>query len=139
MTCSPAPKTATSSTPGSAFTIRMAAQQIGRIELQQLMRVQLLLERSGHAQGDQLAAVNQRQAMAILGLIHVMGGDQDGLAGFGELINQIPEAAPRNGIHARGGLVQKQDARRMHDGAAERQALLPAARPAAASGWCAGR
>ena len=110
-----------------AFQGAHGSQQIGSFELQQLVRVQIPLERVRHAQGDQLAAINQRQAMAVFRFVHVVRGDQNGMAGFGKLIDQVPEAAARDGIDARSGLVQKQDARGMHDGAAQRQALLPAA------------
>src|SRR5256885_4946119 len=43
-----------------------------------------------------------------------------------EAVDQRPEAAPRDGIHARGRLVQEQQRWLVHDRAAQRQALLPA-------------
>ena len=75
--------------------------------------------------------------MAVLGFVHVMRADEDGVAGGGKLVDQIPEGAARDGVDAGGGLVQKQNGRFMQDGAAQRQPLLPAAGEQAASGWSA--
>ena len=45
----------------------------------------------------------------------------------GQIVDQIPEAPPRFRLDAGGRLIEKQHRRAMQDGAAERQALLPAA------------
>ncbi len=56
-----------------------------------------------------------------------MGADEDGVAGFGKVVDEGPECSPRDGVHARGGLVQEEDRRIVQDGAAQRQPLFPAA------------
>src|SRR5450755_1686279 len=89
--------------------------------------MQIALERLGYAQSDQLAAINQRQPVAVLRLVHIVGCNQNGLAPFGKLVDQVPKTAARDGIDARSGLVQKQNTRGVHDGAAQRQPLFPAA------------
>ena len=66
--------------------------------------------------------------MTALGLVHVMGGDQHGDALGGELVDLVPELAPRLGIDAGGRLVEQQQLRLRQDAGAERQPLLPAAR-----------
>ena len=82
---------------------------------------------------DHPAAVHQRDAMAVLGFVHVVRGDEDGVAGLGKLVNQLPETAARDRIDAAGGLVQKQNRRLVQNRAAQRQALFPAAREQRAS------
>ena len=52
------------------------------------------------AQGNQTAAVDQRQAVAVLGLVHVMRGNEDGDALLRQGPDQIPEAAAGDRIHA---------------------------------------
>ena len=66
--------------------------------------------------------------MAALGLVHVVGGDEHGDAFGGELVDLVPELAPRLGIDAGGRLVEQQQLRLRQDAGAERQPLLPAAR-----------
>src|SRR5580658_1075929 len=105
-----------------------ARERIGAVQLQQSARAQLVLERRRGPGRDDAAAVNERQAMAILGLIHVVRSDENGLAGFGEIVDQVPKRAARNGVYTGRGLVQKQDGRLMQNGAAQSQALLPASR-----------
>ena len=91
-----------------------------------LHRVALQLRR--RAQRDDLAAKNQRQSVAVLGLLHVMRSYKNGNALLGHLMNQIPELAPRNGIDAGGRLIEKDNRRLMQHRAAQRQPLLPSAR-----------
>ena len=79
------------------------------------------------ADGDDPALIDQGGAMAIFGLVHVMGRDQHGDAVGGERVDEIPEPPPRCRLDARGRLVEKQDRRPMQHRAAERQPLLPAA------------
>ena len=106
----------------------MAAQQVGDFadERDDALR-ERLLQLGGRAERDHLAAIHQREAVAILGFVHVVGADEDGVAGGGKLIDQIPEGAAGDGVDAGGGFVQEQNGRLMQDGAAQRQALLPAA------------
>src|SRR5580704_855941 len=64
---------------------------------------------------------------AALGFVHVMGGDKKRDAVTGKLEEEIPELAARDGIDARGGLVEEKKCRLVQHGAAESEALLPAA------------
>src|ERR1022692_34108 len=70
------------------------------------------------------------QAIALLRLFQVVRGHQNGGAHIGQPVDHPPERAARQRIHARGGLVQKQDAGLVHGGRAKRHALLPTARQA---------
>ena len=79
------------------------------------------------ADRDELRHVDVADAAAALGLVHVVRGDEEGDALAGELEEQIPQRAARDGIDAGGGLVEEDNLRRMDDGAGERQALFPSA------------
>ena len=65
--------------------------------------------------------------VAALGLVHVVGADQDRDAAGGERVDLLPELAPRLRIDARGRLVEQQQLRLVEHAGGERQALLPAA------------
>jgi hypothetical protein len=71
-------------------------------------------------------------AVAVFGFVHVVGADEDGVAGA-DRPRIRSQNTPRDGVDARGRLVQKQDRRIVQDGAAQRQPLLPAARERAVS------
>ena len=79
------------------------------------------------AVGDEHAAVEDRDAMAAFGFVHVVRGDEDRRAAVGELEEFFPEVAARFGIHRAGRFVEEQQFRRMDHGAGEREALLLAA------------
>ena len=83
---------------------------------------------AGGADRDELPAVDQPQAVAILRLVHVVGRHEDRDPPAGLLVDQIPEAAPRQRVDPGGRLVEKDDWGLVKDGAAERQPLPPAAR-----------
>ena len=57
-----------------------------------------------------------------------MRGDKDSDSLLSHLMNQFPELAPRERIHARGRLIEKDDRRLVQDSATQRQTLLPASR-----------
>ena len=86
---------------------------------------QNLLDR---ALGQQSAVGDVGDAVAALGLVHVVRADQDGHAAFGEAVDLVPELAPGLGVDAGGGLVEQEQLRLVQDGGGQRQALLPAAR-----------
>ena len=80
------------------------------------------------AEGDDAAMIHDGDAVAeALGLLHVMGGEDDGAAGLLELVDQVPEMAAGLGVEAGGGLVEKEQFRVAHQGAGHGQALLLAA------------
>ena len=72
--------------------------------------------------------MDQRDAMAALGLVEIVRRDEDGDALLRQRVDQPPELPPRQRIDAAGRLVEEEDRRLVQDGAAERQALAPAAR-----------
>ena len=82
----------------------------------------------GRPFGDDAAAREIDDALAALGLVHVMRRDQRGEAFPGHVVDQVPELAPRLGVDARGRLVEQQQPRLMQHASGQRQALLPAAR-----------
>ena len=88
-------------------------------------------ERGDHlgdgAVGEQPAVGDVVDAVAALGLVHVVGRDQHGHARGGEAVDLVPELAPRLRIDAGGRLVEQQQLRLVHDAGGERQPLLPAA------------
>ena len=67
-------------------------------------------------------------ALAALGLVHVVGRDQRGQPLDRHVVDQVPEFAPRLGVDAGGRLVEQQQLRLVQDAGRERQPLLPAAR-----------
>ena len=87
-----------------------------------------LLELVRGIEGNEAPLTDEPDALAQLGLVHVVGGDHDGHALLGHGIDEVPEPAAADGIDAGGGLVQKKDLGPVHDGTAQGQSLLPAAR-----------
>ena len=83
------------------------------------------------AAGQHLAIGDVADAVAALGLVHVVGGDQHGQPAARQPMDLVPEFAPRLGVDAGGGLVEQQQLRLVHDAGGERQPLLPAARQSA--------
>ena len=73
--------------------------------------------------------MHERDAVAALGFVHEVGGDEDGdLVAPGQLHHQPPEVVARNRVHARGGLIQDQQLGLVHHGHGQRQALAHAQR-----------
>ena len=62
----------------------------------------------GRAAGQQLAAMDQCQAMASLGLVEIGGGDEDRHLLLLKLIENPPEIPPRHRINAVGRLVEEE-------------------------------
>ena len=83
-----------------------------------------LVDRAG---GQHLAVGDVADAVAALGLVHVVGGDQHGQPAAGEAMDLVPELAPRLRVDAGRRLVEQQQLRLVHDAGGERQPLLPAA------------
>ena len=69
-----------------------------------------------------------RRAVAALGLVHVMRGDEHRDAFGGERVDVLPELAARFRIDARRGLVEQQQLRCVQQARGERESLFPAAR-----------
>src|ERR687888_44540 len=78
------------------------------------------LERCRRVERDDLALVHDRDAIAELGLVHVMSGHEDrDLLGLLELADVAPDRAARLRIEADRGLVEEEDARGVHEAAGD--------------------
>ena len=73
------------------------------------------------------AGVDDRHAIAALGLVQVVRRHEHGRAAVRQVVDQPPELAARHRIDAAGRLVEKDDRRLVQQRAAERQPLPPAA------------
>src|SRR5258708_14150616 len=89
------------------------------------MPAQMLLEFRGCPKRNYAPAIHQGDAMAVLRLIHIVRADKNGVAGFRELINEVPEITAGNRIDTAGRLAQKKDWPLRADGAPTRQPLFP--------------
>src|SRR6266516_4213717 len=78
------------------------------------------------SQGDEVPPAHHRQPRALFRLVHVMGGDEDRRPRPGQVVDRAPEPAAGGGIHARRGLVEKQQGRLVDQRARQREPLLPA-------------
>ena len=85
------------------------------------------LELAGRAERDELAAMHDGNAMAMLGLVEIVRGDQNGDAGLREILDQLPKLPPGHRIDSARRFVEKQDGRLMKNRAAEREPLPPSA------------
>ena len=90
-TCSPLPNRAASFTPGSCSIASMAASGPSQSTSSTSSCISSRLQRLGRAAGDQLAAIDQAQPVAVFGLVHVVRGDEDRHALAGHLVDQVPE------------------------------------------------
>ena len=61
------------------------------------------------ALGDQPAVGDVVDAVAALGLVHVVGRDEHGHAALGQPVDLVPELAPRLGVDARRRLVEEEE------------------------------
>src|ERR1041385_533054 len=73
---------------------------------------------------EQLTALDQRDAIAAIRLVHVRGGDDDREPRCFEVAEQIPEFAARHCIDTCGGFVEKQKWGAVDERAAERELLF---------------
>ena len=98
------------------------------------------LDLVGRAAGQQPAAVDQRQAVAALGLVQVGGGDEDRHLLAEQLVEDPPEVAARDGIDAVGRLVEEQHLRRVDQRAGQPSFCFipPEGCPPAAAGTAPG-
>ena len=86
------------------------------------------LERLGRVQHDDLPSVDDRDAVAELGLVHVVRGHEDRRPfALLQRSDVAPDRAAGLGVEADGRLVEEQHARRVHEAAGDLQAPLHAA------------
>src|SRR5882724_4386835 len=74
--------------------------------------------------GKDLSVLDEGDAFTEVGLVHIGRGDQDGDTLLLQPLQHIPELLAGYGVDARGGLIQEQHFRLMHQGAAEGELLF---------------
>jgi hypothetical protein len=88
----------------------------------------LFFEGGGGAGGDELAVIEDGEAVAVFGFVHEVGGDEDGdaiaLADFQEV---FPEVDAGTGVEAGAGFIEQQDARAVEQAFGELDAPAHAA------------
>ena len=87
-----------------------------------------LRPQSGAAFGDDLAAVDEGQLIAVCGFVHVVGGDEQRHPASGQVVEQVPELPARDRINPGRGLVEEQQLGGVNGRRAQRQPLPPAHR-----------
>lgn len=92
--------------------------------------IELPFQLPGSVECTDDAVYHDGDAVAILRLVHKVGGDKDGDALVGSLVNQLPELAARGRVHPTRRLIQKDNLGTVEDGDGEGQLLLPAQRKA---------
>ena len=98
----------------------------GRLNLDDRPAGEDLLQLPGRAHGRQLAGIDDRDPMAMLGFIQIVRRDENRHAFARQVLDETPELAARDRIDASRRLVEKHDPRLVQDGAAEREPLTPA-------------
>lgn len=88
--------------------------------------IELPFQLPGSVECTDDAIYHDGDAVAILCLVHKVGGDKDGDALVGSLVNQFPELAARGGVYPTRRLIQKDNLGTVEDGDGEGQLLLPA-------------
>ncbi len=79
----------------------------------------------------QFSAGHESQAIALFRFFEVMRGYKNRRACVCQAVDHHPESAPSERINPRSRLIEKEHARFVHDGSAEGDTLLPAARQTA--------
>src|SRR5690606_25222993 len=77
---------------------------------------------------EDLPGAHEQEAVAAFGLVHDVGGDQQGRAAFGgDSVEELPEVAAQDGVEADGGFVEDEQFRGAEEGHGEGDAAaLPA-------------
>ena len=86
--------------------------------------VQPLLQHGGRVKCYDPARYNKRHAVAVLGLVHVVSGNENGLPAAGEVVYKVPEVSPHDRVNAGRGFIEKEYGRVVKYGAAQGKALL---------------
>src|SRR5262249_35501871 len=77
---------------------------------------------------DQMAGVDEADAVAIVGLLHEVRGDEHGSAAVGLFLDELPEQRAAAHVDARGRLVEEEEPRPVHDAEGEARTLPDARR-----------
>ena len=112
---------------------RMVAQQVARgacrLDLHhQHLAVQRTLQPLRRVERQQLALVQQRDAIEALGFVHVGRADDHGDALRHHVVHDQPQVAARDRVDAKGRLVEQQDLRLVDQRTRQAELLLHAAR-----------
>jgi len=96
---------------GSAFQRLEHRARIVALDKQDLPADHAALQFARAPERGEPAAVDECDPVAVLGFVHVVGGDDDTDAFAGERVDQVPEAAARGRVDSGGRLVEKEDRR----------------------------
>ena len=99
----------------------------GRVNLQDRPVGEYLLQLPRRPDRGQPPGMNDREPVAVLRLVEVMGRHEDGDPRAGQILDEPPETPARHRVHTAGRLVQEDDGWLVQNRAAERQTLAPAA------------
>src|SRR5437773_463244 len=100
--------------------------RVHRLELDHRAGERLGLDLRRAPVGDEPALIDEAEGVAQLRLVHVVGRHEDRRALVGQPPDDRPERPPRDRVDARGGLVEEDQPRAVHEGPRER-APLPTA------------
>src|SRR5213594_4207218 len=101
--------------------------RVHRLELDHRAGERLGLDLRRAPVGDEPALIDEAEGVAQLRLVHVVGRHEDRRALVGQPPDDRPERPPRDRVDARGGLVEEDQPRAVHEGAREREPLPIAA------------
>ncbi len=74
-------------------------------------------EFAGGVVGEELACAHEEEAVAALGLVHDVGGDEEGGAAVGgDAVEEVPQVAAEDRVEADGGLVEDEQVRGAEQG-----------------------
>ena len=126
MACRWSPRRPTCDTPGAFSSAADRGDQVFEHEIPGRAGQSGAFERLRCVHGQQPPLAHDSQSPAVFGLIHIVRCDKDGGAAGRELVDQVPKQATRRGVDATGRLVEKEQARGVHESDGERQSLAPA-------------
>ena len=113
--------------PRAGFAFPRRLLQMRHECLFQGLRAPLLHDIRRRVSDQHPACMHQRDAVAALGLVHEVGGDEDGHAVAARQLDQLaPEGVARHRVDARGGLVEDQHLGLVDHGHRQRQTLAVA-------------
>ena len=87
--------------------------------------VETLFQIIGRTEGADFAVHHDRDAVAILCLVHIVGSHKDGDAAMGCVVDEFPELTACSGIYTTRRFVEEHHARLVEDRDGEGQFLFP--------------
>ena len=103
--------------------LQPARRHVGEADLENVLAGDRGLQLQRRIQRHEFAVVDDGDAVAeLVGLVHVMGGDQDGQVALAlEAREHLPHGDARDRVEAGGRLVEKEDLRLVHQAARDFQ------------------